>query len=201
LTSRNVRLGFTPLVSQRATWHVPPEQRNVVERQSAAVNLGTPSPQTPSGFSKFLAPSRSSSLPSVNSSPTQASRGRSESPPDITREVALKAISKKTVKGNEQSVWGEMEVLKDLDHPNIVRPIYPCPPLLIPPPTHHRSSDTRGLSVSIVLCRSSFTSGSNQGQRTFSPSSLPSAASSLHASVSVATLQSEMPLRCFGTPP
>ncbi|KAH9963648.1 kinase-like domain-containing protein, partial [Russula dissimulans] len=105
----------------RATWHVPPEQRNVVERQSAAVNLGTPSPQTPSGFSKFLAPSRSSSLPSVNSSPTQASRGRSESPPDITREVALKAISKKTVKGNEQSVWGEMEVLKDLDHPNIVK--------------------------------------------------------------------------------
>lgn len=40
----------------------------------------------------------------------------------ITKEVALKMIPKKKVKGNEASVWGEMEVLKGLDHPNIVRP-------------------------------------------------------------------------------
>jgi len=33
-------------------------------------------------------------------------------------------IPKKKVKGNEASVWGEMEVLKGLDHPNIVRRIY-----------------------------------------------------------------------------
>ncbi|KAA1476373.1 Pkinase-domain-containing protein [Dentipellis sp. KUC8613] len=39
----------------------------------------------------------------------------------ITREVALKVIPKKKVKGNEASVWGEMEVLKGLDHPNIVK--------------------------------------------------------------------------------
>ncbi|KAA1476377.1 Pkinase-domain-containing protein, partial [Dentipellis sp. KUC8613] len=30
-------------------------------------------------------------------------------------------IPKKKVKGNEASVWGEMEVLKGLDHPNIVK--------------------------------------------------------------------------------
>lgn len=35
-------------------------------------------------------------------------------------DVALKMIPKKKVKGNESSVWGEMEVLKGLDHPNIV---------------------------------------------------------------------------------
>jgi calcium/calmodulin-dependent protein kinase I len=34
--------------------------------------------------------------------------------------VALKVIPKKRVKGNEASVWGEMEVLRGLDHPNIV---------------------------------------------------------------------------------
>ena len=39
----------------------------------------------------------------------------------ITRDVALKVIPKKKVKGNEASVWGEMDVLKGLDHPNIVR--------------------------------------------------------------------------------
>ncbi|KAL1717770.1 kinase-like domain-containing protein [Schizophyllum commune] len=36
-------------------------------------------------------------------------------------QVALKIIPKKKVKGNEASVWGEMEVLKGLDHPNIVK--------------------------------------------------------------------------------
>lgn len=38
-----------------------------------------------------------------------------------TKEVALKVIAKKKVKGNEVAVWCEMEVLKGLDHPNIVR--------------------------------------------------------------------------------
>lgn len=40
----------------------------------------------------------------------------------IRKDVALKVIPKKKVKGNEASVWGEMEVLKGLDHPNIVSP-------------------------------------------------------------------------------
>ncbi|EPQ61318.1 Pkinase-domain-containing protein, partial [Gloeophyllum trabeum ATCC 11539] len=39
----------------------------------------------------------------------------------MTKEVALKVIPKKKVKGNEASVWGEMEVLRGLDHPNIVK--------------------------------------------------------------------------------
>jgi calcium/calmodulin-dependent protein kinase I len=38
----------------------------------------------------------------------------------VEKDVALKVIPKKKVKGNEASVWGEMEVLKGLDHPNIV---------------------------------------------------------------------------------
>jgi calcium/calmodulin-dependent protein kinase I len=46
---------------------------------------------------------------------------------DVTREVALKGIPKKKVKGNEESVWSEMRVLQGLDHPNIVRN-----PLLFP---------------------------------------------------------------------
>ncbi len=40
----------------------------------------------------------------------------------------MKIIPKKKVKGNEASVWGEMEVLKGLDHPNIVR--FRSPPTL-----------------------------------------------------------------------
>ena len=39
----------------------------------------------------------------------------------VTKDVALKVIPKKKVKGNEEAVWGEMEVLKGLNHPNIVR--------------------------------------------------------------------------------
>jgi calcium/calmodulin-dependent protein kinase I len=35
-------------------------------------------------------------------------------------DVALKVIPKKRVKGNESVVWGEMEVLRGLDHPNVV---------------------------------------------------------------------------------
>ena len=42
----------------------------------------------------------------------------------ITKEVALKVIPKKKVKGNEASVWGEMEVLRGLDHPNIVSSVF-----------------------------------------------------------------------------
>jgi calcium/calmodulin-dependent protein kinase I len=42
-------------------------------------------------------------------------------PDGVLQDVALKTIPKKKVKGNEASVWGEMEVLKGLEHPNIVR--------------------------------------------------------------------------------
>lgn len=39
----------------------------------------------------------------------------------MVKDVALKVIPKKKVKGDDTNVWGEMEVLKGLDHPNIVR--------------------------------------------------------------------------------
>ncbi|PVF95792.1 Pkinase-domain-containing protein [Serendipita vermifera] len=42
-------------------------------------------------------------------------------PTGESRNVALKVISKKKIKGNENSVWSEMNILKDLDHKNIVK--------------------------------------------------------------------------------
>ncbi|KZP04216.1 kinase-like protein, partial [Athelia psychrophila] len=39
-------------------------------------------------------------------------------PPGIVKEVALKVMVKKCLRGNEASVWGEMEVLRGLDHLN-----------------------------------------------------------------------------------
>lgn len=90
----------------RATWHVPPEQAAVAQFGAAA-----------NSFPRHLSVETTSSRASA--------RSRSPSPstspgPDLTKEVALKMIPKKKVKGNEASVWGEMEVLKGLDHPNIV---------------------------------------------------------------------------------
>lgn len=62
---------------------------------------------------------------SVSSSKKSSSRPSSPGPGDrtpsgVVKDVALKIIPKKKVKGNEASVWGEMDVLKGLDHPNIV---------------------------------------------------------------------------------
>ena|SRR5258708_3751043 len=73
----------------------------------------------------ILPPSKSSKSTLGMASPPKG-RSRSSSPgpgppSGITKGVALKVIQKKKVKGNEASVWGEMEVLKGLDHPNIVR--------------------------------------------------------------------------------
>ena len=82
---------------------MPAEQAIIAERGAAA------DPST-SQNGVNLKPS-SGSLPTT---PGEQSSG-------ITHEVALKIIAKKKVKGNEESVWGEMNVLKGLDHPNIVR--------------------------------------------------------------------------------
>ncbi len=57
----------------------------------------------------------------------------------IQKEVALKMIPKKKVKGNEASVWGEMEVLKGLDHPNIVRGTS----ILAPAVTHYGNQQVK----------------------------------------------------------
>jgi len=78
----------------RATWHVTSSPST-----SPAVSPASKRPPVP--------PSRTDSTDSVSQ--------------EVTREVALKAIPKKKVKGNEESVWSEMRVLQGLDHPNIVK--------------------------------------------------------------------------------
>ncbi|KAF7303628.1 Protein kinase domain-containing protein [Mycena indigotica] len=93
-----------------ATWHVPQEQAALAEH----------------GASAGIESDSSSRLSRANSNISKPSRSRSPSPSAtstsaIKKEVALKLIPKKKVKGNEASVWGEMEVLKGLDHPNIVK--------------------------------------------------------------------------------
>ena len=93
---------------------------NVALRGAAAATDST----TPPG-SKSPAPSRTSSSTSLSPSAhlsafTKSSRNSTPNGDDYTVEVALKVIPKKKVKGNESSVWGEMEVLRGLDHPNIV---------------------------------------------------------------------------------
>ncbi|KDR73188.1 hypothetical protein GALMADRAFT_251774 [Galerina marginata CBS 339.88] len=98
----------------RATWNVPVDQVTTAERGAAATNV----PDVHNGKLK--------SALSISSHKSSRSRSPSPGPPNtapsgITKDVALKIIPKKKVKGNEQSVWGEMEVLKGLDHPNIVK--------------------------------------------------------------------------------
>ncbi|KAH9850654.1 Pkinase-domain-containing protein [Lenzites betulinus] len=108
----------------RATWHVPPGQIPVALRGAAAA--ASHEPVIPSGTSKPSPPSRTNSTASTGGSTSHLSAFSSKSKSshnenDFTVEVALKVIPKKKVKGNESSVWGEMEVLRGLDHPNIVK--------------------------------------------------------------------------------
>ncbi|KAF9526801.1 kinase-like domain-containing protein [Crepidotus variabilis] len=100
----------------RATWQVPLDQVSTAERGAAAdeePNLLVPGKNT-SKSSSSLPPS-----PKLGSRPSSSAGDKT--PSGITKDVALKLIPKKKVKGNEASVWGEMEVLKGLDHPNIVK--------------------------------------------------------------------------------
>ena len=89
---------------KRATWHVPVDQITVSERGAAAEVDQT---------------SEKSKL-SIPSSPSKKSRSPDRVSSGIVKDVALKVIPKKKVKESEANVWGEMEVLKGLDHPNIV---------------------------------------------------------------------------------
>jgi calcium/calmodulin-dependent protein kinase I len=89
---------LTDSVTQRATWHVERRQTGSPSTSPTA----SPAKRPP------LPPSRAGSADSVSQ--------------DVTLEVALKAIPKKKVKGDEESVFSEMRVLQGLDHPNIVRP-------------------------------------------------------------------------------
>ncbi|ETW78418.1 hypothetical protein HETIRDRAFT_479585, partial [Heterobasidion irregulare TC 32-1] len=118
----------------RATWHVPPEQINVALRGAAATlrpsspsrtsSTTTASTRPPLSPSSASSSSHSLSFPSpirVARSMSGGTFGPHAKEPPLKRDVALKVIPKKKVKGNEASVWGEMEVLKGLDHPNIVK--------------------------------------------------------------------------------
>ena len=67
-------------------------------------------------------------------------------PGDIMRGVALRAILKKKVKGNEESVWSEMRVLQGLDHLNIVS--------LVSPPPFFSMMRLRALSPNMFGCLS-----------------------------------------------
>ncbi|CAL1696740.1 unnamed protein product [Somion occarium] len=100
-----------------ATWHVPPGQIPIA-RRGAAVALSPDVHKPPSRTSTFSSTSAASSQ-STSSQANNSKKTRTDD--EITVEVALKVIPKKKVKGNESSVWGEMEVLKGLDHPNIVK--------------------------------------------------------------------------------
>ncbi|KAI0325637.1 Pkinase-domain-containing protein [Cubamyces sp. BRFM 1775] len=110
----------------RATWHVPPGQIPVALRGAAAAPHDV---AVPPGSSKPPAPPRTNSNASTGSSShsshlsafSHKSKQHQHNENDFTVEVALKVIPKKKVKGNESSVWGEMEVLRGLDHPNIVK--------------------------------------------------------------------------------
>jgi len=92
----------------RATWHVPAELTHLAQA-GAASDSSTLSSTT----------SRNSGVSSA--SKKSAAEGTGTGTGTLTKDVALKVIPKKKVKGNEASVWGEMAVLKGLDHPNIVK--------------------------------------------------------------------------------
>jgi calcium/calmodulin-dependent protein kinase I len=108
---RALQFGWALTISsQHATWHVPLEQASLAEHGAALDVLGT-------GESTKLA--RKTSAKKARSRSPSPSPGAASG---IKKDVALKLIPKKKVKGNEASVFAEMEVLKGLDHPNIVRP-------------------------------------------------------------------------------
>ena len=86
--------------------------------------------RTPTSSSSVSIPS-SGTRKNSNLSVTSKGSKNSENS-GVYKDVALKIIPKKKVKGNEAAVWGEMEVLKGLDHENIVRTV----PLFWRTPSH-----------------------------------------------------------------
>ena len=88
---------------------------------------------------------------------------------DVTRDVSLRPILKKTVEGNEENAWSEMPVLQDLaDHPNVVRLISLAllsSPLLSPFPRPHDSCMSSSFVTNFFFRRSNFRSSSIRRQR------------------------------------
>ena len=128
---------------------MPVDQITLSERGAAAPEVD----ETNEKSKSTIAPSKKSTK---LSSPDRVSSG-------IVKDVALKVIPKKKVKESEANVWGEMEVLKGLDHPNIV------------------SIDfwSTGLPVSSFPIRLNSTNGLNPGQNITSHLNLRLAVNSL----------------------
>ncbi|KIM54948.1 hypothetical protein SCLCIDRAFT_1221562 [Scleroderma citrinum Foug A] len=104
----------------RATWTVPSDLIEV-SKQGA---MASPSSDKSSGPTSIpiLHPNRRFQIHRIPmSTGTPVSRISDNNCVVVTKDVALKIIPKKKVKGNEEAVWSEMEVLKGLDHPNIVK--------------------------------------------------------------------------------
>ncbi|KAG1781206.1 kinase-like domain-containing protein [Suillus placidus] len=106
----------------RATWEVPPDLADVSRQGAFPTSPSSPTDHTPGRSSiPLLHPhhmKRSISRAS-NSSVPPSPGGHNHLA--VVKEVALKVIPKKKVKGNEAAVWSEMDVLKGLDHHNIVK--------------------------------------------------------------------------------
>ncbi|KAF8727793.1 hypothetical protein AX14_007004 [Amanita brunnescens Koide BX004] len=107
----------------RATWHVPPEQISVAEHGAAADgesdHTTSPATTSPVFVQKMENHLHMSSSNRQSRSTSPGPNGQHRTP--TVKDVALKIIPKKKVKQNEASVWSEMDVLKGLDHPNIVK--------------------------------------------------------------------------------
>jgi calcium/calmodulin-dependent protein kinase I len=93
-----------------------------IAEHGAAADSGPLEP--PASLERHLSAGDLKAIRSRSPSPVRAPRrvpsngiGKSA----VTKEVALKIIPKKKIKGHEVNLWGEMELLKGLNHPNIVR--------------------------------------------------------------------------------
>lgn len=101
----------------RATWTVPPNRIEVSTQGAAASSSGNLDQSRGSTSIPVLHPQwRQRTLGSSGTSSAAQLDGS-----HVSKDVALKVIPKKKVKGNDEAVWSEMEVLKGLDHPNIVK--------------------------------------------------------------------------------
>ncbi|KIM20885.1 hypothetical protein M408DRAFT_333773 [Serendipita vermifera MAFF 305830] len=104
----------------RATWVKP------IDGVATPIPSTTTTPKS-AKFGKSSPSIKQNSFSGTNLSPrptegfSTSGLASSNVEPGESRDVALKVIPKKKVKGNEDAVWGEMNVLKGLDHPNIVK--------------------------------------------------------------------------------
>ncbi|KAF9643650.1 Pkinase-domain-containing protein, partial [Thelephora ganbajun] len=99
-----------------AKWHVPATVVNTTPQNGTSDTRTAGTHASPSSLTVPFSGIRKNSSSSVNS---KGSKNAGDS--GVVKDVALKIIPKKKVKGNEAAVWGEMEVLKGLDHDNIVK--------------------------------------------------------------------------------